>query len=51
MNFVGRKQNCFFTKYLSLFCMFNLSQVVLVEDQLADVSTRFSTSASWRVAS
>ena len=29
MNFVGRKQSCFFTKYLSLFCMFNLSQVVL----------------------
>ena len=22
-NFVGRKQNCFFTKYLLLFCMFN----------------------------
>ena len=39
---------CFFTKYRLLFFFLTSYKSYWIEDQLADVSTRFYTSASWR---
>ena len=48
INFVGRKKNGFRLKIFYFSICLTSNKFYWIEDQLADVSTRFYMSASWR---